>query len=326
MAQTGYTPISSYYSATTGNTPTAGNLVAGELAINTADGKLFYKDSSGVVQTLATKDATKGSFTTLTSTGASSFATSSGSVGIGTSSPASKLNVYSTTGTTADFAGSICVTNASYTAGTYAGVLFETADTLNSYITAVRQGSYGGILTFGTNDASTGTALVERMRIDSSGNLCIGTSTAPGYSNISVKNSGSATIWNTGVNSSGNYVVFRSDSVGVYIVSGATSWTANSDERLKTKLKPFENAVEKIVSLRSGTGRYLNDDESVSRAFLIAQDVQKVLPEAVDVQDDEQKTLGLRYQDVIPLLTAAIQEQQVMIEELKAKVAALEAA
>jgi hypothetical protein len=55
MAQTGYTPISIYYSATTTNVPTAGNLVAGELAINTADGKLFYKDSSGVVQVIAGK-------------------------------------------------------------------------------------------------------------------------------------------------------------------------------------------------------------------------------------------------------------------------------
>ena len=57
MAQTGFTPISNYYSATATNVPTAGNLVAGELAINTADGKLFYKDSGGVVQTLATKTA-----------------------------------------------------------------------------------------------------------------------------------------------------------------------------------------------------------------------------------------------------------------------------
>ena len=60
MAQTGYTPISIYYSATTTNVPTAGNLVAGELAINTADGKLFYKDSSGVVQTIASKNGVAG--------------------------------------------------------------------------------------------------------------------------------------------------------------------------------------------------------------------------------------------------------------------------
>ena len=55
MAQTGYTPIQLYYSSTTTNAPTAGNLAAGELAINTADGKLFYKDSGGSVQVIAWK-------------------------------------------------------------------------------------------------------------------------------------------------------------------------------------------------------------------------------------------------------------------------------
>jgi hypothetical protein len=64
MAQTGYTPISIYYSATSTNTPTAGNLVAGELAINTADGKLFYKDSAGVVQVIGTKGGVGTSSTT----------------------------------------------------------------------------------------------------------------------------------------------------------------------------------------------------------------------------------------------------------------------
>lgn len=55
MAQANYTPIQLYYSTTTTNVPSAGDLVDGELAINTADGKLFYKDSLGAVQTLATK-------------------------------------------------------------------------------------------------------------------------------------------------------------------------------------------------------------------------------------------------------------------------------
>jgi hypothetical protein len=71
MAQAGYTPISIYYSATATNVPTAGNLVAGELAINTNDGKLYYKDSTGVVQQIAqsgTLPATKGG-TGLTSVG-----------------------------------------------------------------------------------------------------------------------------------------------------------------------------------------------------------------------------------------------------------------
>ena len=106
MAQTGYTPISIYYSATTTNVPTAGNLVAGELAINTQDGKLFYKDAAGVVQTLASKDANSGTFVNLAYTGTLTGGTgvvnlgsgqfykdASGNVGIGTSSPAVKLQV-----------------------------------------------------------------------------------------------------------------------------------------------------------------------------------------------------------------------------------------
>jgi hypothetical protein len=120
MAATGFTPISLYYTTTASATPTAGNLVAGELAINTNDGKLFYKDSSGVVQTIATKatstvagsttqviynnaGAYAGSAaltydgTTFTTTGAANFATSTGNVGIGTASPGTKLQVVGTT-------------------------------------------------------------------------------------------------------------------------------------------------------------------------------------------------------------------------------------
>ena len=59
MAQSGYTPILIYASGTTTNTPSASNLTSGstgaELAINYTDGKLFYKDNSGVVQVIASK-------------------------------------------------------------------------------------------------------------------------------------------------------------------------------------------------------------------------------------------------------------------------------
>lgn len=68
MAATNFTPISLYYSATTTNVPTNTNLVNGELAINIADGKLFYKDGSNVVQVIATKDAAAGNFTTVDTT------------------------------------------------------------------------------------------------------------------------------------------------------------------------------------------------------------------------------------------------------------------
>jgi len=64
MAQTGFTPLQIYSSSTTTNVPTAGNLTnssqGAELAINIADGKLFYKDSGGVVQVIASKASVSG--------------------------------------------------------------------------------------------------------------------------------------------------------------------------------------------------------------------------------------------------------------------------
>lgn len=58
MAQTGYTPIQLYYSTTASATPSAGNLLAGELALNTLDEKLYFKNSSGTVKLLATSAST----------------------------------------------------------------------------------------------------------------------------------------------------------------------------------------------------------------------------------------------------------------------------
>ena len=59
MAQSGYTPILIYASGTATNVPLAANMTSSssgaELALNYADGKLYYKDSGGVVQVLATK-------------------------------------------------------------------------------------------------------------------------------------------------------------------------------------------------------------------------------------------------------------------------------
>ncbi len=55
MAQSGFTPITLYYSSTAAAAPSSGNLVNGELALNITDGKLYYKDNAGAVQLLANK-------------------------------------------------------------------------------------------------------------------------------------------------------------------------------------------------------------------------------------------------------------------------------
>jgi hypothetical protein len=151
------------------------------------------------------------------------------------------------------------------------------------------------------------------------GDVFIGTTTAVGTPNVSIYVAGGGETWQLGPEQNGNFIVYNDNDTGVYITNGQTSWTANSDERIKTALKPIENAASKVSTLRAVTGRYTSDAESVSRAFLIAQDVQAVLPEAVDVPAKESDPLGLRYTDVVPLLVAAIKELTARVAELEAK-------
>jgi len=61
MAALNFTPISLYYSTTAAAVPSAGNLVAGELALNTLDEKLYFKNSAGTVKLLASSTSATGS-------------------------------------------------------------------------------------------------------------------------------------------------------------------------------------------------------------------------------------------------------------------------
>jgi hypothetical protein len=244
---------------------------------------------------------------------------SAGNVGIGTSSPSDFLTL-NKAGASNIFQR---ITNGANTLGMYIGL--DTLGQANIY----QEGNLP--LLFATNDT-------ERARIDSSGNLLVGTTTPLSTSTHSFVNGGGAPLtlrnsasaagryWFNGPDGSGNFIIYNDNNVGQFMAYGGTSWNAFSDERLKTPLVPFQNAVQKICTLRAGTGRFLKDKEDVSRSFLVAQDVQKVLPEAVTVQQDEMGTLGLAYTDLIPLLTAAIQEQQAIITALTARVEALEGA
>jgi hypothetical protein len=104
---------------------------------------------------------------------------------------------------------------------------------------------------------------------------------------------------------------------GVALAKSATSWSVTSDERLKTDLEPIADGLQKVGTLRAVTGRYKTDDEGVSRSFLIAQDVQAVLPEAVSGTTDDDDQLSLRYTEVIPLLVSALKEAKERIEMLE---------
>lgn len=188
---------------------------------------------------------------------------------------------------------------------------------------------------FGTND-------LERVRILATGELLAGRTTSPysasGLNQISVYGSSrGAFTMSYGSSGSAGVIWYGSEQIDIYNTSttgsikvwansngvilgvNGTSWSSASDERTKTDLIPIENGLNKVASLRAITGRYKNDKKGTSRSFLIAQDVQSVLPEAVSV-NSEDGNLMLSYTDVIPLLVASIKELKAEIDNLKANI------
>jgi len=227
---------------------------------------------------------------------------SSGNVGIGTTSPVGKLSIY----------------------GTGALATFQNATTGSTG----SDGSYialsGSDLQISNKEASANmifyTVDTERIRIDSSGNF------------LSANGVIQFTSGQYRSNVASSQLQFINNSAGVSLAVNGTSWGSLSDERDKEIIEPITNAVSKVSSLRSVIGRYKVDEADKRRAFLIAQDVQAVLPEAVTELEDEQKTLILQYTEVIPLLVASIKElkaindtQAETINALTARIVALEA-
>jgi hypothetical protein len=159
------------------------------------------------------------------------------------------------------------------------------------------------------------------------GTMLLNASTASGYQPIIDAKGNGTLYWRVGSKgnidvSSSTFLQCMNTGGGVYLNgASATAWTAVSDERVKENLEPITDAVNKISRLRAVVGNYTWDKEKVRRPFLIAQDVQSVLPEAVTStpHKDLGEELGVAYTDVIPLLVAAIKEQIAIIESLKAR-------
>jgi hypothetical protein len=105
------------------------------------------------------------------------------------------------------------------------------------------------------------------------------------------------------------------------IFATSTSITAISDQSLKTNIKPLETGLVEVMKLQPRRFDWINGD-STNVAGFVAQEVQEVLPDLVGdyKYSDTETKLGLKMGDMIPTLVKAIQEQQAIIEQLKAKV------
>ena len=96
---------------------------------------------------------------------------------------------------------------------------------------------------------------------------------------------------------------------------------ASSDERLKDNIEVISNPIEKVQQLKGVTWDW-NDNadelqQSLPNVGVIAQDVEKVLPQLVKDRDNGFK--GVDYDKIVGLLIEAIKDQQTQIDELKEK-------
>jgi hypothetical protein len=259
---------------------------------------------------------------------------SSGRVGIGTTSPSSKLMVNDVQ--TSGVADLLTLRDAS------AGTTFNMQTYSDpAYGTSNRFDFSGAYLAFRRSGS-------EAMRIDSSGNLLVGGTTHPDTAyKMFVKVSGSTGGIITRPDSD-NYTAmgFRNaangSAGGISVSTSSTSYNTSSDYRLKEDWQPMTGASDRVLALNPVNFAWKIDGSRVD-GFL-AHEVQDVVPEAVtgtkdamrtqDVYDDDGNVTGTEevpdYQGIdqsklVPLLTAALQEALTEIADLKARVTALEA-
>jgi len=257
-------------------------------------------------------------------------------VGIGTSSPSTKLHVeQSTTGDGFKVARG----------GNY--IIMGGSGSGTQYIKG-----FEGVVAFGNEFAGATTFLTnntERMRIDSSGNLLVGTTSANGT--LSVRNSSVdtlATFLSTGIPSSTSamvlgkstndgstsqiYVQFLYNNFGIGNGqingngSGLAAFGGYSDIRLKENVINLPSQLDNIMALRpvefdwkDGTGHQIG---------FIAQEVNEIYPDLVGVGSNEMLTLtdmnknDARLIKAIQELNAKVDAQAITIAELQARLPA----
>ena len=219
---------------------------------------------------------------------------SNGNVGIGTTTPASKLHIAG-----ADMNNALLFENTSANPGRNY-ILFKTQGTEQGYI-----GLGGGatnhmsIAAYGaSNNLYFETNSLVRMTILPSGNVGIGTVTPSHPLQMA----------------SGAHV------------TAAGVWTNASDARLKTNVVNTPYGLSTVLKLRPVNYTMVKGGEA--QVGFLAQEVQKIVPEVVSGTEGDitkGETLGLSYGNLVPVLTKAIQEQQATIEAQQKQIDELKA-
>ena len=297
----------------------------------TTNGVVIQPDNSGSLQ-LATNSGT----TALT-------IDTSQNVGIGTTSPTSSLVVAGVATGTPTVNG----VHLGIQSG-YATIELVGTSGTGSLIDFTQSGTdtKGRILYDNTNNyMALNTNAAERMRIDSSGNVLFNTTDTTLFNNTSgngvcyranasldvATSSDNCLILNR-MTSTGQIAEFRyaGAAVGNISTNGSNcTFNSTSDYRLKENIAPITGALDKVAQLKPVSYTW-KVDGSDGQGF-IAHELQAIVPECVSGEKDAVDAEGKpQYQGIdtsflVATLTAAIQEQQTIINDLKARIETLEA-
>jgi hypothetical protein len=221
--------------------------------------------------------------------------------------------------------------------------------------------SSNGSMVFSTRGSNS---LGERMRIDSSGNLLVGTTSAAANEqglvvrspNVAGKLTGSFTCTSSATsaygisviysaltpnNTSSEFFVGTDSSTNRFSVrsnGGIANYSANnvnlSDRREKKNFSPAGSYLDKICAIPVQTFNYIDqnmEEDGGLTLGVVAQDVQAVAPELVmesnwaKMDDEPKMRLSIYQTDLQYALMKCIQEQQALIQDLTTRLAALEA-
>jgi len=220
-------------------------------------------------------------------------------VGIGTSSPSTKLDVNGNIG----------------------------GGSLNVFGTGVPANGINNVTTNALGFFTNGS---ERMRIDSSGNMVLGSTSASIY-RLNITGTGSDTVnISNPTFASGNYFMRFGVGSGIGTIAGNISYNGSgvayntsSDYRLKNNVQPMTSGLATVAALKPVTYKW-NLDGSDGEGF-IAHELQAAIPHAVtgdkDAIDEEGniKPQGVDYSKIVVHLVAAIQELEARLVALEAK-------
>lgn len=279
-----------------------------------------------------------------------------GNVGIGTTSPGNKLHVeYSNTGTTIQTSSPpIVVRNNTTTSGALTSIRFVGSTSAGASYPTGYIGTYNtpgaGLASGAIYFAPVTTAgnLSEAMRITANGNVGIGT-TNPGVRRLDVVSSSGSGATVNGSNfamslqfggggaeygiafapknaNPVNMYFCHTDGTTVGSITStnvATVYNTTSDIRLKKNINTSLQGLNDLMKLNIVEYNFTSDENQKLYHGFIAQELYKILPEAVWVGGDDPRKnpWQVDYSRLTPLLAKAIQEQQKIIEDQKAEIA-----